>query len=222
MKVFHAPTMQPIIDDVLFHVSQVSKETSCLLAAIKFAAVTSMTDEQSWAALGASRESMLELFRCEVQATLAAANFLGTHDLTTLQAYVIFTVNRNPFITLSWSNTEQFCNRRHEQPRAMWIASGIAIRLAQSIGLHRDGAAMNLPVLATEVRRRLFWELRMLDLACAEDCGFLPTYIYGADTRLPLNVNDADINMNTVTPPPEREGITDLTYSLIRVSHVFR
>lgn len=98
----------------------------------------------------------------------------------------------------------------------MWVASGIAIRLAQSIGLHRDGAVMNLPVFATEVRRRLFWELRMIDLGCAEDCGFLPTYIYGADTRLPLNINDADINSKSVTPPVEREGFTDMTYPLIR------
>lgn len=100
----------------------------------------------------------------------------------------------------------------------MWVASGIAIRLAQSIGLHRDGALMNLPILTTEIRRRVFWELRMIDLGCAEDCGFLPTHIYGADTRLPLNINDADINSETDLAPPEREGFTDMTYALIRVS----
>ena len=101
----------------------------------------------------------------------------------------------------------------------MWVATGIAIRIAQSIGLHRDGALMRLPVLATEVRRRLFWELRLIDLGCAEDCGFLPTHIYGADTRLPLNINDDDISSGDVIPPVERKGFTDMTYALVRVSH---
>src|ERR1700710_1625601 len=99
----------------------------------------------------------------------------------------------------------------------MWIACGIAIRLAQSIGLHRDGAVMKLPVLATEIRRRLYWELRMLDLGCAEDCGLLPTHTYGADTRLPVNCNDEDLHPGDTTPPPEREGFTDMTYMTIRV-----
>jgi hypothetical protein len=99
----------------------------------------------------------------------------------------------------------------------MWVASGIAIRIAQSMGLHRDGALMKLSVLLTEIRRRLFWELRMIDIGCAEDCGFCPTYIYGAVTELPLNINDSDIDSETSEPPQERQGFTDMTYSLIRV-----
>jgi hypothetical protein len=100
----------------------------------------------------------------------------------------------------------------------MWVSCGIAIRLAQSIGLHRDGATMGLPVLATEVRRRLYWEIKMLDVGCAEDCGFLPTHIFGADTKIPINCNDADLHPGDTIPPPEREGFTDMTYVMIRVS----
>lgn len=99
----------------------------------------------------------------------------------------------------------------------MWVSCGIAIRLAQSIGLHRDGTAMRLSVLATEIRRRLYWEIRMLDLGCAEDCGFVPTHIYGADTKLPINCNDTDLHPGDMNPPPEREAFTDMTYVMIRV-----
>lgn len=84
--------MQPIIEGVISGSDKVSKEYYCLLAAIKFAAVTSLTDEQCWAALDGSRKSLLDLFRSEVQATLDSANFLSTHNLTTLQAYIIYQV----------------------------------------------------------------------------------------------------------------------------------
>lgn len=77
-------------------------------------------------------------------------------------------------------------------------------------------------MFATEVRRRLFWELRLIDLGSAEDCGFLPTHIYGADTRLPLNINDIDITPEALIPPAEREGFTDMTYTLVRVSRPFK
>lgn len=221
MKVIHTPSMQPVIDDVLSRSSKISKGTYCLLAAIKFAAVTNLTDEACWTAMNSSRTYLLDLYRSEVQATLDAANFLTAHSLITLQAYIIYQVSfEKPFdgITIDIAHCLQFCNRRHEDPRAMWIASGIAIRIAQSLGLHRDGTLMKLPVLATEVRRRLFWELRTLDVACAEECGYLPTYIYGADTRLPMNIDDVDITSADVDPPAERRGFTDMTYALIRVN----
>ncbi len=35
------------------------------------------------------------------------------------------------------------------------------------------------------------------------------------DTRLPLNINDADIEPNAVQMPTEREGITDMTFPLV-------
>jgi hypothetical protein len=38
----------------------------------------------------------------------------------------------------------------------MLTACSVAIRLAESIGLHRDGTSAKLPILATEIRRRLF------------------------------------------------------------------
>jgi hypothetical protein len=57
----------------------------------------------------------------------------------------------------------------------------------------------------------------MLDVICAEDCGFSHTHVYGEDARLPLNINDADITLTDSTPPTERTGYTEMTYSLIRV-----
>ena len=99
----------------------------------------------------------------------------------------------------------------------MWILSGNAIRLAESLGVHRDGTSMKLSVFNTEIRRRLWWHIRMLDVACAEDCGFSPTHVYGTDTQLPLNIYDTDISPDSDHAPMERTAFTEMTWTLIRV-----
>lgn len=58
----------------------------------------------------------------------------------------------------------------------------------------------------------------MLDVACAEDGGFCPTYVYSEDTLLPLNIDDADISREITSRPSERVGFTEMTFSLVRVS----
>lgn len=97
------------------------------------------------------------------------------------------------------------------------MLSGIAIRLAESLGVHRDGSVMKLPPLVTQLRRSLWWHIRMHDVSCAEDCGFAPTHVNGADARLPLNINDADISSADVKEPEVRGGFTEMTWPLIRV-----
>jgi hypothetical protein len=202
MKVLHIPTSQAAVEKAIASSQDVPKDQQCLLAAVKFAAVSSLSNEDCLAYLNTSRLQLLGFFRSEVHSTLKRSNHLVSHNFVTLQALVIYLV----------------CNRRHENPRLMWILSGITIRLAQSIGLHRDGTFLGLPIFATEMRRRLYWEIRMLDLACAEDSGFLPTHIYGSDTQLPLNINDRDLNQGDSEWPVSSPGFTETTFALIRVS----
>jgi hypothetical protein len=76
---------------------------------------------------------------------------------------------------------------------------------------------MKLQILSTEIRRRLWWLIRMIDIASAEDCGFLPAHVYGEDTQVPLHVNDKDLRLGMPEPPVERDEFTDMTFSLIRV-----
>lgn len=206
MKVLHVPTSQAIVEKAIAGPQDVPKDQQCLLAAVKFAAVSSLSDEDCLADLSTSRLELLSVFRSEVHSALKRSNYLVSHNFVTLQALVIYLV----------------CNRRHENPRLMWILSGIAIRLAQSIGLHRDGTFLGLTIFATEMRRRLYWEIRMLDLACAEDSGFIPTYIYGSDTRLPLNINDKDLIQGDSVWPVSSTGFTETTFALIRVSDNLR
>lgn len=93
MKVFHIPSMQLIIDSVISNSRPTTKPIEALLAAIKFCAITSLSDDDCWSNFGSSRETLLEMFKSEVHSTLNAASFLISHDLTTLQSFVIFLVS---------------------------------------------------------------------------------------------------------------------------------
>lgn len=92
---------------------------------------------------------------------------------------------------------------------------GIAIRSAEKMGLQRDGQLLGLSPLETEDRRRLWWQLQYLDLLLGVRSGSTSLSLMAPwDTKLPLNIEDEDINKETKTPPPERKGLTSLAYNL--------
>jgi hypothetical protein len=46
--------------------------------------------------------------------------------------------------------------------------TGVAVRLGQTMGLHRDGITLGLSPFETEMRRRLWWHLVHLDFRAAD------------------------------------------------------
>ena len=63
-----------------------------------------------------------------------------------------------------------------------------------------------------EMRRRLWWQLIVLDLRCSEDRASDPMIIPSmSNTKKPLNINDSDIWPEIEAPPPERVGFTEMT-----------
>ena len=104
-----------------------------------------------------------------------------------------------------------------EDSRFAWALVGIAARVAQSIGLHRDGNTFALPPFETELRRRLWWQIYATDTRIAEDHGTTPTIPESVfDTRLPLNINDEDMYPGMTQTPTPHHGWTDMTHTLLR------
>ncbi|KAF3063954.1 putative C6 transcription factor [Daldinia childiae] len=94
---------------------------------------------------------------------------------------------------------------------------GVAIRLARKMGLHRDGSLLGLSPFETEMRRRLWWHLVHVDFRLADILGTRPSLdLVSKDTKIPLNVNDEDLDPDMVKLPLERKGITSITFCLIR------
>lgn len=115
--------------------------------------------------------------------------------------------------------------RRYDNSRFSWTLTGLLIRIAQALGIHREGTHFaSLSPFDIEMRRRLWWAIVVLDVRAAEDQGTDLT-IHGAwDTSFPIHINDVDITPEMKDFPPEREGAADLTFCLIRyeVVHLAR
>jgi hypothetical protein len=152
---------------------------------------------------GSSKKDLSLKYRLGLEYALAKADFLNSPDITLVQAFSIF-----------------LCLvRRYDSPRFVWMLTGLVIRMAQYLGLQRDGANFNhLTPFEIEMRRRVWWGVCMLDLRSSEDQGTDLTIASGSfDTKMPLNINDADISPESKQMPTEREGITDMTMARISI-----
>ena len=97
------------------------------------------------------------------------------------------------------------------------MMTGLVIRMAQYLGLQRDGTHFEqLTPFEIEMRRRAWWAMCMLDLRASEDQGTDLTITSDSfDTKTPLNINDADINPESKEMPRERDGVTDMSFARI-------
>lgn len=89
------------------------------------------------------------------------------------------------------------------------------IRIAHKMGLHRDGETLNLQPFETEMRRRVWWQIIMLDSKYAMTSGFSDTLLpWGWDTKVPSNVNDTNLFPGATELQP-REGATEMMFVLL-------
>ena len=147
---------------------------------------------------GSSKTELSLKYRLGLEHALAKADFLNAPDIVLVQAFALF-----------------LCVvRRHDSPRFVWMMTGLVIRMAQYLGLQRDGAHFkHLTPFEVEMRRRVWCILCMLDIRSSEDQGTDLTIAAGSfDTKIPLNINDADIDPESKQTPIERDGVTDMSF----------
>jgi len=99
--------------------------------------------------------------------------------------------------------------------QSLWSLMGMTIRNAEKLGLHRDGTILGLSPVDIEDRRRVWWQLQHIDLALAVRVGLTPMTLTASwDVQLPSNIEDHDINSNSLAIPTERTGLTSMSYCL--------
>lgn len=201
VRILHKPTLARQL--ARFHA--VGSESSgsggfeALLFAVYFAAITSMLPARVVEVFGCDKKAMLTRYQVAVEQALSNAKFLQSEELMPLQAFVLFNA----------------CLRGGEDTRTSWTLVGLAVRIAQSLGLHRDGSHFPITAFETEIRRRLWYEICILDFRTAEDHGCDPGVLsISYDTKMPLNINDDDLTMDGV--PVSRKGHTEMTFCLLR------
>ncbi|KAL8733745.1 MAG: hypothetical protein Q9166_001939 [cf. Caloplaca sp. 2 TL-2023] len=202
--VFHAPTVQQQILDASSDLDNISESMEALMFAIYYGAVIALTSKECETMFGQPQPAVVNKYLLAAQQALNAAKLLTSLNIMVLQALVIFLLAK-------------LASRNSIDPRSLWVHCGTAVRLGQRIGLHCDGTALALPPFEVEIRRRLWWQIVILDIRLAELSGAGTSMLaVPFDTRLPLNVNDADLKPEMGQLPPEHTGTTDMTFCLAR------
>lgn len=103
-------------------------------------------------------------------------------------------------------------------PRQVFCLIGIAVRIAQRMGLHQDPAGYGLAPIEVEQRRRLWWTIVGHDRRIGEITGSTVTALSsGGNCKLPLNVNDSDLHIDGTELPKPHDGPTEMLFALTRL-----
>lgn len=171
--------------------------------AIYGAAVMSLKDDECKQRLCEPRKTLLSRYISATKAALSRAKFMGTINLVVLQALVLHLLSVRDIY----------------EPRAVWSLTGVAVRIAQGMGLERDGVFLGLPPFETEMRRRIWWLLKTHDFRTAELCGlakFRDLDTGAESTKWPTNVNDDQLYPGMPSFPAESKTLTDTAYVALK------
>jgi hypothetical protein len=94
---------------------------------------------------------------------------------------------------------------------------GVAIRIAERMGIHNESDLAKCTVLEAEMRRRLWWSLVLFDTRICEMADYktiklAPTW----DCRIPLNLNDSDLRPEMKEAPEVLGKSTEALFTVVR------
>ena len=201
VKILHRPSVERIFLKASGVPSNASKAEAALLFSIYLAALVSLEPAQCEALFNTSKSYLTSHYRILTEKALAKASFLTSSNLLVLQAFVMYLV----------------CLRQQDDMRLTCTLTGLATNIARGMGLHRDGTHFSIDPFEAEMRRRVWWNLLVLETRSSEDSGIESSFSdQGFDTKLPTNLNDEDLFPDMTEKPKEREGCTAMTVSLLR------
>ncbi|KAJ5655486.1 hypothetical protein N7507_007436 [Penicillium longicatenatum] len=199
IAVLHLATAARIVQDAS-EGHELDPTSEALLLSICFAAVVSLDPDRLHSELGLDYHKAKTAYELAVDQALSRADFVKSPGLLTLQAAVLYLL----------------CARVDGDTRFVWAETAVVIRLAQSAGIHRDGNKAGLSSFETEIRRRLWWHLCILDMLSSEDQGIdMQIRPETFDTQFPTNVNGDELEPPMLELPPEKRGFTDITLCII-------
>ncbi|KAF4222679.1 hypothetical protein CNMCM8980_007841 [Aspergillus fumigatiaffinis] len=100
--------------------------------------------------------------------------------------------------------------QKRNKPNTGWNFLGLAVRMAMSLGLHKEFPGWKISLLQREMRRRLWWGVYIFDSGAAKTFGrpiLLPEDSV-MDSKHVLNVHDEALTSTTTVLPAEENGPT--------------
>ena len=202
-KIIHVPSLQPALEKAITNIEQIPRGFEALMFAIYSMAVTSLTKDECKEKLGESQASLRRRYVTATKAALSRARFMSTTSIVVLQALLLHI----------------FSIRDNHEPRAIWSLTGAMIRIADGMGMQLDGSLLGLSPFETELRRRIWWQIKMHDFRAAELGGQAKLRYFEVDDttpKKPANVNDSDLHPTMLQAPHESTKATEMIWVMFR------
>lgn len=201
LKVTHTPTLQGRIIEAASNVSNVNSTLEALMFSIYAIAVMSLTVDECQNIFNSPRDELLGIYQYACQQALLNCGYLRTSDRECLTAFYLFLLSIGP-------NTD---------PRSLSPMLGVAMRIAIRMGIHRESDTEKSSPFEIEMRRRLWWALKLIDsrigeLADSKSVALDPIW----DCKIPLNVNDAELRPEMKSLPFVQGSTSDALFVVVR------
>ncbi|OKL57359.1 hypothetical protein UA08_07452 [Talaromyces atroroseus] len=179
---------------------RVAPSLAAIVYSILFSASVAMSEEQVSKLFQTSKQCLKDSLQLGTELALGQAQLLRASKLETLQAFVAYLL--------------PMC--LNEISRAHSSLTGMLIRLAECMGLHRDPTEFGFSPTECHTRRLVWYQICYLDLKTSAIQGPRPfIQTDGYTTQLPLDVTSLQTSTTTTTmnKPP---AWNDLIFSMIR------
>jgi hypothetical protein len=95
---------------------------------------------------------------------------------------------------------------------------GVAVRIAERMGIHSEVCLAKHSILEAEMRRRLWWSLVLFDNRISELTSYRTTRLIPTwDCRIPANTNDSELRTGMKQNPPQVLGIlSEALFAVVR------
>lgn len=104
--------------------------------------------------------------------------------------------------------------QKRNKPNSGFTFLGVALHMAQGIGLHREFSDTAISAFTMEIRRRVWWTLFIFDSGARLTFGRPTMLLGGINIQLPRNLEDTDLAVDLELLPQSRDTPT-VTSSLI-------
>lgn len=178
-------------------------EFEYFIFAIYALALLSLKDETVLLHVSEDRRTLLARYKSIIEEGLSRFKVTTSHSLSVLRLFLIY------ITILFWTG---------EMLQASSLL-GLAVRIAQRMGYHKDPADFKIPPWDQEIRRRVWHHIILLDTWSAESHGLEMIVPHEhVNVALPHSSNDAawDLSEFASSPPYGVNGsYTDMTHFLV-------
>jgi hypothetical protein len=188
-----------------------------VVLAVLLAASVSMSKDEMSTPSQCIQETMNRL-KQGAELALSRANLLVSNKTETLQAFVTYLVSLVEYLPLILILTcAKLAICLDEISRAHSALVGLAVRLAECMGYHRDPTEYGFSTAECQVRRMIWYQICFLDWRTSEVQGPRPfVQSNGYSTKLPLEITSSSQFSSPTSNSESGPRWSDIIFSVIR------